>query len=139
MAGSFDAVVTCFFIDTAHNVIEYLEVISKVLRPGGLWINLGPLLWHWADSGPDEMSLELPLSEIHRLAQLMGFVPLRQEFVDAAYIGGLVQGLGPVAWVAAGAAGARGSRWTRAHQGWMLTRQQRGHGAQHAGVIARSA
>lgn len=26
MRGSFDAVATCFFIDTAHNVLEYLEV-----------------------------------------------------------------------------------------------------------------
>jgi hypothetical protein len=26
MAGRFDAVVTCFFIDTAHNILEYLEV-----------------------------------------------------------------------------------------------------------------
>jgi hypothetical protein len=29
MAGSFDAVVTCFFIDTAHNILEYLEVIHR--------------------------------------------------------------------------------------------------------------
>jgi hypothetical protein len=29
MAGSFDAVVTCFFIDTAHNILECLEVIHK--------------------------------------------------------------------------------------------------------------
>jgi hypothetical protein len=25
-ARSFDAVVTCFFIDTAHNILQYLEV-----------------------------------------------------------------------------------------------------------------
>ncbi|KAI8463769.1 MAG: N2227-like protein-domain-containing protein [Monoraphidium minutum] len=86
MAQSFDAVATCFFIDTAHNVIEYLEVIHHVLKPGGYWIHLGPLLWHWADSGPGEASLELPLAEVHRVARLMGFETLRQEFVDAAYI-----------------------------------------------------
>lgn len=28
-AGTFDAVVTCFFIDTAHNVLEYLETIHR--------------------------------------------------------------------------------------------------------------
>ena len=39
--GSWDAVVTCFFIDTAHNIVEYLEIIYKVLKPGGVWINLG--------------------------------------------------------------------------------------------------
>lgn len=33
--GQWDAVVTCFFIDTAHNVIDYLERIRKLLKPGG--------------------------------------------------------------------------------------------------------
>ena len=62
-----------------------------MLRPGGFWINLGPLLWHWADAPPgaDELSLELPLAEVHRLAGLAGFKALRQEFVDAAYMGAL--------------------------------------------------
>jgi carnosine N-methyltransferase len=45
----YDAVVTCFFIDTAHNVLEYLRIISHCLKPGGKWINLGPLLYHYAD------------------------------------------------------------------------------------------
>lgn len=74
-----DAVVTCFFIDTAHNIIEYIEIISRILKDGGVsssvvmslttlvfvppsyqfinpwliewqvWINLGPLLYHFAD------------------------------------------------------------------------------------------
>lgn len=46
-AGSFDAVVTCFFIDTAPNVIAYIETIKSCLKGGGFWINLGPLLWHF--------------------------------------------------------------------------------------------
>ncbi|KAF2162166.1 hypothetical protein M409DRAFT_69373 [Zasmidium cellare ATCC 36951] len=44
---TFDAVATCFFIDTAPNVIHYIETIKTCLRPGGVWINLGPLLWHF--------------------------------------------------------------------------------------------
>lgn len=32
--GAFDSVVTSFFIDTAHNVIQYIEIILKVLKPG---------------------------------------------------------------------------------------------------------
>lgn len=59
-----------------------------MLRPGGYWIHLGPLLWHWADAPASELSIELPLAELHRLARLMGFRALRQEFVDAAYMGG---------------------------------------------------
>ncbi len=48
LAGTFDAVATCFFIDTAHNVVHYLQIIAQLLRPGGAWVNLGPLLYHWA-------------------------------------------------------------------------------------------
>jgi hypothetical protein len=35
-AGVWDVVVTCFFIDTAHNIIEYIEIISKILKDGGV-------------------------------------------------------------------------------------------------------
>ncbi|XP_026316250.1 carnosine N-methyltransferase [Hyposmocoma kahamanoa] len=40
-------VATCFFIDCAPNVIEFIERIYSILQPGGYWINLGPLLYHY--------------------------------------------------------------------------------------------
>ena len=46
--GTWDAVVTCFFLDTAPVALEYVTTIHRLLRPGGVWINLGPLLYHWA-------------------------------------------------------------------------------------------
>lgn len=30
---------TCFFLDTAHNIVEYIEVISKILKDGGVSIS----------------------------------------------------------------------------------------------------
>ncbi|XP_029471910.1 carnosine N-methyltransferase isoform X2 [Rhinatrema bivittatum] len=36
-----DCIATCFFIDTAHNVIDYIDTVWKILKPGGIWINLG--------------------------------------------------------------------------------------------------
>lgn len=39
MAGAWDAIVSCFFIDTAHNVVEYLQVIARALKPGGVCPN----------------------------------------------------------------------------------------------------
>ncbi|MCJ1475422.1 hypothetical protein MMC13_004084 [Lambiella insularis] len=49
----FDAVVTVFFLDTAPNVLRYIEVICNCLKDGSYWINLGPLLWHFEESrGP---------------------------------------------------------------------------------------
>lgn len=49
-ASKWDVVVSCFFLDTSPSVVEYLQVIHRMLRPDGLFINLGPLHWHW--SGP---------------------------------------------------------------------------------------
>lgn len=51
-AESFDAIATVFFIDTAPNVIRYIEAIRHSLKPDGVWINVGPLLWHFEDGQP---------------------------------------------------------------------------------------
>jgi carnosine N-methyltransferase len=51
---TFDAVVTVYFIDTAPNLIRYIETIRNVLKPGGLWINVGPLLWHFDGRAPTD-------------------------------------------------------------------------------------
>lgn len=45
--AKFNTVITCFFIDTAANIIEYLKTIDYSLTPNGQWYNLGPLLWHY--------------------------------------------------------------------------------------------
>ena len=37
-----DAVVTCFFMDTAPVVVEYIETIHSMLRPGGVWVRPSP-------------------------------------------------------------------------------------------------
>ena len=53
-ANTFDVVTSVFFIDTAPNVIRYIETVRNCLKPGGLWINLGPLLWHHAPHKDDD-------------------------------------------------------------------------------------
>lgn len=42
-----DVIVTCFFIDTAANILTYIRRIVKILKPNGIWVNLGPLLYHY--------------------------------------------------------------------------------------------
>ncbi|KAJ5091190.1 hypothetical protein NUU61_006060 [Penicillium alfredii] len=59
---TFDAVATVFFIDTAPNLIRYIEAIRNCLKPNGLWINVGPLLWHFEDGNPHR-STEGPETE----------------------------------------------------------------------------
>ncbi|KAK9845546.1 hypothetical protein WJX84_004990 [Apatococcus fuscideae] len=92
-AGTFDAVVTCFFLDTAHNLIEYMQVLRHVLKAGGLWINLGPLLYHWADSHlylpDDELSIEVSLEDVEHIAAELGFITEHREMVTAAYAANL--------------------------------------------------
>lgn len=88
---AFDAVTTCFFIDTAPNLIAYIETVLSCLKPGGVWINNGPLLWHF-ESGPqpgekkgrgslaqdnqgigEAGSFELTDEEVVKLVEHMGF------------------------------------------------------------------
>jgi carnosine N-methyltransferase len=70
--GQWDAVVTCFFVDTAHNIVEYVRVIFAALKPGGVWLNLGPLLYHFAETR-GEASIELELDELLRVVERVGF------------------------------------------------------------------
>uniref|UniRef100_A0A0G4HL64 carnosine N-methyltransferase n=1 Tax=Chromera velia CCMP2878 TaxID=1169474 RepID=A0A0G4HL64_9ALVE len=58
-----DGILTCFFIDTAKNVITYVRAIAGLLRTGGLWANLGPLLYHFAEMS-NEFSIELSWEEL---------------------------------------------------------------------------
>lgn len=87
--GMWDAVATCFFIDTAHNIVDYIEVIAKVLKPGGVWINMGPLLYHFADavshSDQEEMSVELSLEDVKRVAFQCGFKLQRERTIETTY------------------------------------------------------
>lgn len=69
--GEYDAVITHFFIDTARNIMSYLDTIHATLKPGGYWVNFGPLLWGTAPF------VQLSLDEIVAITQSMGF-----EFVD---------------------------------------------------------
>jgi len=52
-------------------------VLFCCLQPGGIWINLGPLQWHWADSHAylenEEMSLEVSLDTVVDVAKHIGF------------------------------------------------------------------
>ncbi|XP_015888654.2 uncharacterized protein LOC107423585 isoform X1 [Ziziphus jujuba] len=85
--GIWDAVVTCFFIDTAHNIVEYIEIISRILKDGGVWINLGPLLYHFADmyGQEDEMSIELSLEDVKRVALHYGFQCEKESTIETTY------------------------------------------------------
>ena len=74
---------TVFFIDTAPNVIAYIETIHRVLKPGGVWINLGPLLWHWEGRDPPKRKKSARLSDEVVGIDAMGAIELTLEEVLA--------------------------------------------------------
>ncbi|OQR91846.1 hypothetical protein ACHHYP_04298 [Achlya hypogyna] len=88
--GTWDCVVTCFFIDAAPNVIEYIEAIERMLKPGGVWINLGPLLYHWANGDGDDderydQSIELTYEEVKHVAEGLNFTITNEARRECLY------------------------------------------------------
>ncbi|XP_064596285.1 carnosine N-methyltransferase-like isoform X2 [Liolophura sinensis] len=75
---SWHCVATVFFIDTAHNIISYIETIWKILKPGGYWVNMGPLLYHFAEV-PNEHSIELSYEEVRSIILKFGFEFEKEE------------------------------------------------------------
>ncbi|KAK9331259.1 N2227-like protein-domain-containing protein [Lipomyces starkeyi] len=87
-----DVITTVFFLDTAHNVLEYIDVISQALKNSdgtGYWINFGPLLYHFEEEQnsssavagtpsdvdkQDGISIELPLDYLISIVEKCGFV-----------------------------------------------------------------
>lgn len=102
---NFDVVVTAFFLDTASNIIDYLKTIHYCLKPGGIWINFGPLLWHFEDDFTTSMTtrtvdgkptqvqtilkgLELSREDLFELVKKMGFKFEKQEHdIETTYSG----------------------------------------------------
>ncbi|XP_058830078.1 carnosine N-methyltransferase [Topomyia yanbarensis] len=73
-----DCIATCFFIDCANNIIEFVELIYGILKPGGIWINLGPLLYHFSDV-PHENSIEPTYEDLIIIVRSCGFNILKNR------------------------------------------------------------
>ena len=77
-------------------VIITIIVINEIFIIGGVWINLGPLLYHWAstadaDSPDDErygQSVELSWEELEAVIKGTGFTFVREkEYLNVTYAG----------------------------------------------------
>ncbi|XP_055857398.1 carnosine N-methyltransferase isoform X2 [Episyrphus balteatus] len=76
--NSYDCVATCFFIDCANNIVEFIETIYKILVPGGIWVNLGPLLYHFSDM-QSENSIEPTHEDLMTIIDAVGFETIKSE------------------------------------------------------------
>uniref|UniRef100_A0AC35G671 Carnosine N-methyltransferase n=1 Tax=Panagrolaimus sp. PS1159 TaxID=55785 RepID=A0AC35G671_9BILA len=74
----FDAVVSVFFLDTAKNPVAYIRAMYNLLKPGGVWINFGPLLYHYADM-PENDSVEIPFDKLLEIIEKIGFQIVKKE------------------------------------------------------------
>lgn len=82
--NQFEAILSSYFIDTAHNIVEYFEVFYKILKKGGILINFGPLVYHYSER-VDLVSIELSWEDIKLEAKLIGFKLLKEEFINSVY------------------------------------------------------
>jgi hypothetical protein len=74
--GVYGSIVTCFFIDTATNIYEYIITIRNLLKTGGVWFNLGPVQWH------QNAQLQPTTDELKGIILLAGFKLVHWEIND---------------------------------------------------------
>ena len=80
----YDVVATCFFLDTAANIVEYIETIHRVLKKGNIWVNIGPLLYYNSQEN-GRVSIELSWEQIKVVMEKMGFVIEFEDIVECQY------------------------------------------------------
>lgn len=96
--GLFDTVLTPWFIDQGpEDVRDLFSTLHRMLKPGGRWVNLGPLRY----------DLDVPISrrfareELFDLARRAGFRVGPWESAGGPYLVSRLNGRGKVEWVLA--------------------------------------
>ena len=79
--GAWDAIVACFFVDATPDLLRTLQLARAVLRPGGLLLNLGPLLYHNSGAAVPRLAAD----ELVTLVGRCGFDVLESREVAASY------------------------------------------------------
>lgn len=75
----FDAILTCFFIDTASDVVELVQAMDSLLAEGGVWVNIGPLNWR------SEARLKLSWEEVVSVWEGLGYEFVTQQRLECDY------------------------------------------------------
>jgi hypothetical protein len=79
--SSFDGIVTSFFLDTGNDLLDYLLTLQHLLRPGGIWVNTGPLHYHSVTATPYSYRL------VREIIQGLGFIALESTIIESSYCG----------------------------------------------------
>ena len=80
-----DCVLTSFFLDSAKNILDFVELIARILPEGGHWINLGPLNYAYSRIS-SEIRAELSWNFVRPFIQASGFVFVKESSdLDCGY------------------------------------------------------
>lgn len=78
-----DVIVTCFFLETAANPLEYIDIIHKMLKEGGLWINFGS--WNQPEaSNKPQVLLSLDMLK-NIIVNSYSFEMIQEQMVQSTY------------------------------------------------------
>jgi len=75
----FNAIMSCFFLDTVTDIVELMDVMDGLLDEGGVWINVGPLNWR------KETRLKLNWEEMTMLWKHRGYEFVMESSTEADY------------------------------------------------------
>ena len=93
--GSFDTVVTPWFIDQVADLPALLTAIRRMLAPGGRWLNSGPLLYL-----PDTtLARRYSREEVFELAERVGFHVERWSSESRLHLESPLNGRAKLEWV----------------------------------------
>ncbi|GJJ14703.1 hypothetical protein Clacol_008970 [Clathrus columnatus] len=87
--GKWDAILTCFFIDTNIETQWCLDKSGLAFdSPSKIYartFSAGPLLWHFENNSSGDPSIEVDLEEIKNLARKIGFDIQQERVIETSY------------------------------------------------------
>ena len=81
---SLSVMLSVFFSDIVP-LADILKEARRVLSPGGLFLHLGPLHYHFDTHTPEQM---LPVDEIRHLLDRLGFSIIHEAWITTEHLGG---------------------------------------------------
>ena len=89
MSGSIDCVVTSFFLETALNVMDYVDTIFECLKTGGYWINFGSFSYVYEKFSTTQPCIQLSWIELKAVIEDKGFKIVKEQVHDGVVYGGV--------------------------------------------------
>lgn len=80
--NEFSAIVTSFFVDVIKDVKNMIIALYRLLKNGGVWINVGPIVNHNPEVG---FFAPLTLEDIDMMAKDAGFEIVEQNRIETSY------------------------------------------------------